>query len=300
MRAATLYPNGPALGAISLGGATFGREIDADAAFSIMDHAFARGISLFDTAATYSDGASERIIGRWLHARRPPAEALSVSTKIYPPFTPDAIDLAVAASAARLGVETIDVLQLHRWDASAATSSALIALARLVSSGRVRALGVSNFTASQLRSTLALQKQLGVPPFRVLQNNHNVAVRDIDEPLRDLCSVHDIAILTYSPLGAGFLTGKHQGGVQPGSRFALSPAHQDLYFHPVAARRLARLEQISARTHYPMPHLALAWALHQPGITSVLVGARSVAHLDQAYAAATLDAPELLAELDSA
>src|SRR5204862_2036273 len=106
-------------------------------------------------------------------------------------------------------------------------------------------------------------------------------------------------IVTYSPLGAGFLTSKHQRGVEPGSRFALIPGHQRIYFHEAAWRRLARLEAVAARTGHSQAHLALAWALHQPGVASVLVGGRTPAHLDQALAAEAFDDPAIFAELEA-
>jgi aryl-alcohol dehydrogenase-like predicted oxidoreductase len=149
-----LHPSLPPVSPLCLGGSTFGREIDQTAAFALMDHAVARGITLFDTAATYTAGASELIVGAWLASRRPAAGSLTVATKIYPPFTPEAIDAAVAASAARLGVATIDLLYLHKWDAAAETPAALRALDGLVRSGRVRTLGVSNFTAAQLQTAI--------------------------------------------------------------------------------------------------------------------------------------------------
>jgi aryl-alcohol dehydrogenase-like predicted oxidoreductase len=108
-----------------------------------------------------------------------------------------------------------------------------------------------------------------------------------------------VAIVTYSPLGAGYLTGKHRGGVQPGSRFDVAPGHRDVYFNPTCERRLEKLAEVSARTGQPMAHLALAWALHRPGISSVLIGGRGPAHLDQAFAALRLDDPALFAELES-
>ena len=293
-----LFPAAPALSPICLGGSTFGRENDEPVAFTLMDYAVSRGITLIDTAATYSNGASERIIGAWRASRRPAAGQLIIATKIYPPYTPAAIDEGVAASAQRLGVETIDVLYLHKWDAGAGTPAALSALHDLLLAGRVRALGVSNFTAEQLGVVLALQARLGLTPFRILQNNHNLAVREIDQPLRQLCAAHGMAIVTYSPLGGGFLTGKHRGGVQPGSRFDVAPGHQGIYFQPGPERRLAALAALSTRTGHAMPLLALAWALHQPGIASVLIGGRSPAQLDQAFAALQLNEPALFAELD--
>ncbi|MDB6170597.1 MAG: putative oxidoreductase [Verrucomicrobia bacterium] len=294
-----LYPSAPALGPICLGSSTFGREIDEAKAFALMDHAVARGITLIDTAATYSAGAAEKIVGAWLASRRPPADRIVVATKIYPPYTPAAIEAATRESAGRLGVDAIDVLYLHKWDATAETPDALNALERLRRTGRVRALGVSNFAAKQLAAVLQLQRGLGLPAFWLLQNNQNLAVRDVDGAIRDLCAAHDIAIVTYSPLGGGYLTGKHRAGVQPGSRFDVAPGHQGVYFNPACERRLARLAEVSARTGHPMPHLALAWALHQPGVASVLIGGRGPEYLDQAFAALGLDDPALFAELES-
>ena len=295
-----LFQSAPVLNRICLGISTFAREIHQPDAFILMDGAFERGVSLFDTAATYSAGASEQIVGAWIASRRPEPSRLSVATKIYPPFTPAAIDAAVTASARRLGVEAIDLLYLHKWDEEAKSPAALKALDGLLQSGRARALGVSNFTAEQLRTILEAQKSLGLRSFRALQNANNLAVRDVNPALRQLCAEFGLAIITYSPLGAGYLTGKHRGGVSPGSRFDLAPGHQAVYFKPECEQRLARLAEISARTGHPMAHLALAWALHQPGVTSVLIGGRGPAHLDQAFAALQLNDPVLLAELESA
>jgi len=161
----------------------------------------------------------------------------------------------------------------------------------------VRALGASNFNRAQLATALALQERHGFGQFRVVQNNHNLAVRDVSADFRQFCAEREIAIVTYSPLGAGFLTGKHQRGVEAGSRFDVIPGHQGVYFHEAAWRRLARLEAVAVRTGLTQTHLALAWALHQPGVASVLVGGRTTAHLEQALAALAFDEPELFAEL---
>jgi len=287
------------LGRLGLGCATFGREIGPEAAFALLDHAFAAGIVLFDTAATYSQGESERILGQWLASHRGQRDRLTVATKLYPPYTPENIRQAAAASAARLGVEIIDLFYLHKWDASVDTPGALAALDGLVRTGRVRALGASNFTAAQLAPLLARQQAEGFAPFRALQNNHNLAVREVDAPLRDLCARHGLGIVTYSPLGAGFLTGKHRAGVQAGSRFALSPGHQDIYFQPEAQRRLEKLAAVAARSGHSMSHLALAWAMHQPGARTVLIGGRGPANIDQAFAALAFNDPGLFTELES-
>lgn len=276
-----IMPENTTSSRIGLGCVTFGREIDEAASFALLDHAFARGVTHFDTAAAYGGGASETILGKWLASRKP--EGITIATKILPPY--DRID--ITDSLRRLGVEQIDLLYLHQWHES--VPQGIPALQSLLHSNQIKSLGASNVTLDQLRA-------LG-PRFRVIQNNHNLAVRDVTEALRDYCAANGIAIVTYSPLGAGFLTGKHQNGVQAGSRFEIVPGHQNVYFHDAAYQRLARLEAIATRTGHSQAHLALAWALHQPGVDTVLVGGRTPAHLDQAFAALEFDDPALLAEL---
>lgn len=266
---------------IGLGCVTFGREIDEAASFALLDHALARGVRDFDTAVAYGQGASETIVGRWIASRRP--EGVTVATKVLPPY--DRID--IRGSLQRLGVEQIQLLYLHQWHETALQAGPV--LDELVRSGHVKALGVCNVTLDQL-------KAVG-PRYSFVQNNHNVAVSDVSEAMRDYCAANDIDIVTYSPLGAGFLTSKHQDGVQTGSRFDLVPGHQDVYFHESAYRRLAKLEAVAGRTGHSQAHLALAWSLHQPGIATVLVGGRSPAHLDQAFDALAFNDPALFAEL---
>jgi aryl-alcohol dehydrogenase-like predicted oxidoreductase len=284
--------------AIGLGCVTFGREIDEAAAHRLLDHAYAQGVCFFDTASAYAQGASEAIIGRWLATQRPLAGSVTIATKVLPPYGPARLAEVVDASCERLGVAALDLFYLHRWEPEAESPDVLGALDALVLSGKVRALGASNYDLAQLKTSLALQEQHGFARFAVVQDNHNLAVRNVTPELRAFCSAHGISIVTYSPLGAGFLTGKHRTGVQPGSRFDVAPGHQRIYFQPEAERRLARLESVAARTGHSQAHLALAWALHQPGVASVLVGGRTPAHLDQALAAQAFDDPALFAELD--
>lgn len=264
-----------------------------------MDHAYARGITWFDTATTYGNGSSERIIGTWLRSRPSGSATPAIATKLYPPYSSQGIIEGAAACLDRLGVASIDVLYLHAWDKSTQTPEVLIAMDDLVRSGRVRALGASNFTATQLASVLEQQAARKLSRIRYLQNNHNLAVRDVDAPLRALCADQGVALITYSPLGAGFLTGKHLGGLQAGTRFAIAPGHQAIYFQPVAEGRLKRLMEVSQRTGHSPSHLALAWALHQQGVASVLIGCRTPAHIDQALAALAFNDPSLFAELES-
>lgn len=290
--------NDKTISRIGLGCVTFGREIDQAASFAMMDHAVHHGITLFDTAAAYAAGASEQVVGTWLAARSTEAAAVTVATKVLPPYDNKQLTASIDASLQRLGVDSIDILYLHRWDAFAATPEVLQVLNEAMSTGKVRALGASNFTAVQVQQVVQLQQQYSYPPFSFVQNNHNLAVSDLTNDFRQVCREHNIDIVTYSPLGAGFLTGKHQQGVQPGSRFDVIKGHQDIYFNDAAYRRLERLQAVAARTGRPVVQLALAWALHQP-VASVLVGGRATAHLDQALAALNFNDPEIFAELEA-
>ena len=299
MKTFVLGSTGMRVSSIGLGCVTFGREIDEAAAHELLDHAVARGVVFFDTAAAYGAGASEKILGSWLASRRPAAGSVSIATKMLPPYEPGRIEESVECSLQRLGVASLDLLYLHRWDAAVESPAALAALNGLVRAGKVRMLGASNFSVSQLAAAVTLQEQHGFEPFRVVQNNHNLAVSDVSPQLREFSAGRELAIVTYSPLGAGFLTSKHQRGVAPGSRFALVPGHQEVYFHEAASRRLARLEAVAVRTGHSQAHLALAWALHQRGVASVLAGGRNPAHLDQALAAQDFDDPAIFAELEA-
>jgi aryl-alcohol dehydrogenase-like predicted oxidoreductase len=276
---------------LGLGCGTFGREIDRTAAFAMMDQAWANQILHFDTAEAYGRpaGMSESIIGAWLASRRPPPRSLFLATKMLRPYTPERVEAAVTQSLKRLGLESVDLFYFHGWDEAAASPAVLSALDQLVRSGRVGALGASNFNVAQLERVLMIQSESGWARVQALQNNNNYAVRDVDVALSGLCAREDVAIVTYSPLGAGFLTGKHKQAVEPGSRFDIVPDHQDIYFNDLARSRLAELEALAARTGHPAVELAFAWAVRQPGVDCVLVGGRTSAHLDQALRGKAID-----------
>lgn len=288
----------PSPAALGLGCVTFGREIDRAGAFSMLDYAVEHGLTTFDTAAAYGGGNSETIVGEWL-AKRGIRTAVTLCTKLLPPYSASGLVAALEASLARMQVATIDILFLHRWDETVLHHEVLRALDAQVNSGRVRRLGASNFDGTQLQRALAAQTSAGLHRFRELQNIHNYAVRGIDPATRALCASHGVSIQSYSPLGAGFLTGKHASGVVPSSRFSIIPGHQEIYFTPLAASRLARLQAVAARTRFAASDLALAWAIRQPQIATVLVGGRSPAQLAPAVRARSLDIGEILVELDA-
>jgi aryl-alcohol dehydrogenase-like predicted oxidoreductase len=281
--------------AIGLGGATFGREIDEATAHALLDYALAQGITHFDTAAAYSAGVSESILGRWLASRRP-ARA-TVVTKLLPLFTAAEVNKKIDESLERLGRNVVDILYLHRWDASLRDDS-LAALEEARRAGKCRALGMSNISPEKFSALLTRQRELGFATFEHLQCNQNYAVTDLVPAMLGLCAVFGLRVETFSPLGAGFLTGKHRTGVVPGSRFDLVPGHQAIYFNPAAQQRLQRILEVAASSGHAVERLALAWALRRPGVTTVLVGARHTGHIAQAISGREFNDVAALAALD--
>jgi 1-deoxyxylulose-5-phosphate synthase len=275
--------------AIGLGGATFGREIDEAGAFAVLDRALERGITLFDTAEAYSAGRSEEILGRWI-ASRSVRDQIVLTTKVAPSLGRARVIASAEASLHRLQVETIDLFLLHSWDASTPLEETFDALDSLVDAGKVRYVGCSNFAAEQLSLALAQQSERGSARMEAVQPIYNLAMREIESELLPLCAAEQVGVITYSPLGAGFLTGKYrQGGPVPnGTRFDIVPGHQDIYFNDSAFGAMERLRTRSAQQGLPMAQLGLAWVLGRPGITATLIGARNPAQVDQAFDAAEL------------
>lgn len=278
-------PIGKHISQVALGCVTFGREIDRAASFAIMDYALRQGITFFDTASAYGGGASEDIVGQWFAEKGEAAANIVVATKILPPFDPDTLSAAVEQSLARLRMDWIDILFAHSWHPSIEDDRVLRALNDLVVAGKVRALGVSNFNAVRLGTVLRKQVDRHLTPVSFIQNNQNYAVSQLDDALRQLCRDFNVHITTYSPLGAGFLTGKYRGAVASDVRFEIIPGHKDIYFNDRAWERLDQLLNAAERAGKSPTRLALAWAFHQPQVTSVLIGCRTTSHLDQALAA---------------
>lgn len=278
---------------IGLGGATFGREIDQDTAFAVLDRALERGITLFDTAEAYSAGRSEEILGRWI-ASRGVRDRIVLASKVAPPLGGARVVGSAEASLRRLRVETIDLLQLHSWDPQTPLEETLAAFDALARAGKVRYVGCSNFAAWQLCKALWREDVRGWARIESTQPVYNLALREVERELLPLCADQEIGVITYSPLGAGFLTGKYyRGGPVPGgTRFDIVPAHQQIYFNDACFDAMERLSAAADALGVPMARLGLAWVLGRPGVTATLVGARSPAQVDQAFEADALSRDE--------
>jgi aryl-alcohol dehydrogenase-like predicted oxidoreductase len=274
---------------IAMGCVTFGREIGEAESFDILDAAVERGIRVLDTAMAYGDGASETVLGQWLK-RSGMRDRVVLASKVNGVLSRERIVRAAEDSLRRLQTDRIDLYQLHNWDPATPLDETLGALDALVREGKVRAVGCSNVSDEQLAIILSRQDALGFPRMDAVQPIYNLVHREIEGGLLPRCAREGLAVVTYSPLGAGFLTGKyHRDGPLPvGARFDIKPGHQAVYFTDHGWAVLERVRRIAAEADVPMSLLALAWVLTRPGVTGVLVGARNVAQLEQAFEAAVL------------
>lgn len=292
---------------LGLGTVTFGREIDEAESFALLDHALASGIGFLDTAESYGGGqarlarekaqgfadtreisgefhSSELIIGRWLKSRKC-RQSVTLQTKLLPPLTRSRITTQIDESLTRLQSDHVDVYLAHAFDPATPIEETLEGFAAVKRAGKVREAGCSNFDASQLRQALC---RSDIASLTTVQSNYNLVIRDIESELLPLCQSRGVGVQTYSPLGAGFLTGKYTdrvAGFPSGSRFDVSPAHADIYFDPEKFRMIRQLQQTAAELGVPAPQLAVAWVLANPLVDCVLIGARKTAHIDSALRA---------------
>ena len=198
-----------------------------------------------------------------------------------------------APAAERLQPDRIDIFQLHDWDGETELDDTLAALGTLVEQGKVRYCACSNFSAWQLAKAL-LAAERGAPRMESIQPPYNLVQREIEPDLLPLCRDQEVGVMSYSPLGAGFLTGKYRQGdeVPSGTRFDVIPGHQPIYFTDHGWRVVEGLRAKADEIGQSMIQLALNWTIHQPGGTSVLVGARHTGHVDQAFEAESADIPQ--------
>ncbi len=282
---------------------------DVDEARRLVDICLDAGVNFFDTADVYSDGASEEILGAALKGRR---DSAIVSTKVGLRLGDGPNDIgasrarllkAVDASLRRLGTDYIDLLQLHAFDAHTPIEETLSTLDGLVKAGKIRYLGVSNFSGWQLMKSLAVADRHGYSRYVANQVYYSLIGRDYEWELMPLDREEGVGAVVWSPLGWGRLTGKIRCG-QPlpqGSRL-----HDTAGFAPpVDEERLYRvvdlLDELAAETGKTVPQIALNWLLQRPTVSTVLIGARNEAQLRQNLGAIgwSLDAAQI-ARLDAA
>jgi aryl-alcohol dehydrogenase-like predicted oxidoreductase len=303
---------------LSLGAGTFAGQgplfgawgtVDVEQARRMVDICLDAGVTLFDTADVYSDGASEEVLGAAIKGRR---DRVLVSTKTSLPTGDGPGDagssrprLIAACEAAlrRLGTDHIDLFQLHAFDAATPIEEVLSALDDLVRAGKVRYAGVSNFAGWQLMKSLAIADRYGWPRYVAHQVYYSLVGRDYEWELMPLGLDQGVGALVWSPLGWGRLTGRvRRGHPLP----ADSRLHQTAAFGPPVADELLYrvvdvLDEIAAETGKAVPQVAINWLLRRPTVSSVILGARNEEQLRQNLGAVDWSlTDEQVARLDAA
>ena len=273
--------------AMGMGCVTFGREIDQQTSITVMDSAMDAGINLLDTSENYHDGRSEKTVGRWISERRVRDQVI-LATKVGladgAGLTRERIASSAQKSLSRLKTDYVDLYQVHVWDDATPLDETQRGLDDLVQKGLARAVGCSNYTGAQLQMALRSADQSAYARIQSVQPNYNLVARESESDMLPLCQAENVGVITYSPLGAGFLTGKYRKNQPPptGSRFDIKPGHQAIYFHDRMFEIAESVAAFSTECGISVPHLALGWVFQKSGITSTLVGARSISHIEQA------------------
>lgn len=299
METRQLGSSGPVVSRFACGAMTFGGDTDEATAHQMLDVYVEAGGTLIDTADNYGSGASERIVGRWLNSRPGVRERVLLATKGrfgYPgaSLTPAYLRGAIDASLARLGVEQVDLYQLHGPDDEHRVDGIVEFLAEIVASGKARHVGVSNFAGWQVAKLARLLAERGGPPLVSQQIQYNLLARAVEWEIVPAGVDAGVGTLLYGPLAQGWLTGKYRRDQEPpaGTRVAQAGEQTSEAWH----RRntddvwsvVDALRDV-AHAHGVTPgQAALAWVADRPGVTAPIVGARTVAQLRESLGAATL------------
>lgn len=284
---------------IGLGTNQFGGKVDQKTAQKIIRSAVDAGINLIDTADVYQDGRSEELIGKAVAGIR---DQVLIATKVHHPVgdrpnqrgaSRHHIMEGVEASLDRLNVEVIDLYQIHHWDDRTPIQETMRALEDLVSSGKVRYLGASNFSSWQVTHANALAELKGWASFVSVQPHYNMLVREIESELLPACRYFGWGVLPYFPLAGGFLTGKYRQDEEPpeGSRGETSDYVQG-FMTPENYRKIEQLTDFAEARGRTMTELAHTWLLSRPQVSSVISGATRVEQVESNARAAGWDLNE--------
>lgn len=324
------------VGVIALGTMTWGEQNTPDEAFAQLDLALDHGVNLIDTAEMYpvppraeTCGRTEEILGLWLRRRPEARRRIVLATKVAgrsnldwirggPALTPAQIRTACEASLQRLGVERIDLYQVH-WpdrrtnffgrlgyshdpadDQGAAIDDTLGALADLVSEGKIGHVGVSNETPWGLHEYLRLAVAGARPRPASIQNPYSLLNRSFEVGLAEMAIREQVGLLAYSPLGFGVLTGKYLDGARPaGARLTNFGGHFTRYLKPRAAEATARYVALAREAGLDPAQMALAWVNSRPFLTANIVGATTLDQLRTNLASADLQlSPDVVAAIE--
>jgi len=281
---------------ICLGCMSFGNDpnypwmMELDGARPIVERALDLGVNFFDTANVYSRGRSEEILGELLEGRRDEAV---IATKVYNAMGEGPNDRGLSrlhvfqqieGSLKRLRTEHVDLYQTHRWDYETPIEETLKALNDLVRLGKVHYIGVSSMYAWQFAKALWTSDKLGLERFVSMQNHYNLCYREEEREMIPLCKDQGVALIPWSPLARGFLTGKYKRNMPAESLRLRYDGLLPHFFRPEDFDVLERVEEVAREKDVSMAQVALAWLLEK-GVTAPIIGATKVQHVEEAVAA---------------
>ena len=302
------------LGTMTFGGAEEGMwgkigRLQQEEAERIVGGALDAGINFIDTADVYAGGRSEEITGQALRNLKVPRERVVVATKVFGETGPGAnmrgatrshIVAALQASLKRLQLDHVDLYQIHGFDPATPIEETVRALDTMVEHGHVRYVGVSNWAAWQVMKALGIAERVGLARFESLQAYYTIAGRDLERELVPMLKSEGLGLLVWSPLAGGFLSGKYGRDRQgdAGSRrtaFDFPPVDKERAFDCIDAMR-----EIATARGVSVAQIALAWLLHQPAVTSVIIGAKKPEQLADNIGATRVElGADELARLDA-
>lgn len=279
---------------LCLGAMTFGRETSEEDSRRLLDRFVEEGGNFIDTADVYTQGASEEIVGRWLQGKQ--RDDFVIATKVRFGMGPGPNDVGLSRkhilagvenSLRRLGVDYIDLYQVHCWDGKTPLVETLSTLDTLVKSGKVRYVGASNFTGWQLQKAVDLAHPMGWEPFTCLQPQYNLLERVIEWEVVPVCLNEGLGIIPWSPLRGGWLSGKYRRGMErPPEGSRVETAEQkgwseswSAYANERTWNILDALFAVAAETGKSPAQVALNWLLQKPGVTAPIIGARTLEQL---------------------
>ena len=304
MQYVNLGNSGIKVSRLCLGCMTYGSSgwrpwvLDEEASRPFFRQAWEAGINFFDTADMYSLGASEELLGRALRELAIPREQVVVATKLFNPMGPTPnekglsrkhIAHAIDASLKRLQLDYVDLYQIHRFDPTTPIEETLEGLDAVVRSGKALAIGASSMFAWQLAKMLHVSERRGLARFITMQNHYNLVYREEEREMIPLCHDQGIGLLPWSPLARGLLAGTRRKGEDgETSRAKTDDFARKLYYHDSDFAVANRVGEIAAARGVPSAEVALAWLLHQPGVTAPIIGASKPKHIEDALSALSL------------
>ncbi len=289
---------------LCLGTMTFGLQCDEATSVAILDRAAEGGIDFIDTSDVYplggdltTQGRTEDILGRWLTGKR---DRIVIATKCFGRTGPAPFDSgnsrkhifeAIEASLRRLQTDYIDLYQLHGFDPDTPIDETLGALDDLVSQGKVRYIGCSNFLTYQLVRAIGRSETLGLARFDSVQPRYNLLFRQIEREMLPFCAEEGVGVIPYNPIAGGLLSGKYDRHVPPpdGSRFTLGHAgstYQNRYWHDREFDTVGQLISLAKEAGVSLVTLSVAWVLSNGAITAPIIGASRPEQLDSSLKAA--------------